>query len=527
MDHKIQRFDKMSSVEATVDIDAFSKWLDLKTKASNQSLQDHLHNWSSDPSRLQALRDKAQRFKQAYRDDPTFFNEVQQRFQEIAEIEQEVTKMLHQDSELERESYNELLFFKPLLQPLNFVPFLLTLWSTIRVYLLPGLSLLLPFLTLIAPYLILTFIFHIPITFHNYMNMLQSMVSGNFQKVMDPTAHATVSSGASPINLIKQFGVVLVTFIQGIIQPYWTFKHLSSIDSLIKERGTIVMKFKEAYQSLENSLSARGFTFFSCPLPEMNHTRDATARILLEAPYFKLALKYIGSLEVIMKLTHKEEVNPVSWVKSKTPVFRVKNTFDFQVSENKRKTISAVFDTKRHALLTGPNKGGKSTVLRALSTSALLAHTYGCSLGKLTSTPFETMHVCLKPDDLPGSKSRFEREIEFTASTLSTTAPILVFIDELYHSTNPPDALRSCEIYCGQLWKKNNVISVISTHLFELVEKADPTIQRFCCPAEIDSKGTIHFHYRLEKGICKVSSVDTLLRKNGLLRDGGAMEFDF
>jgi len=127
------------------------------------------------------------------------------------------------------------------------------------------------------------------------------------------------------------------------------------------------------------------------------------------------------------------------------------------------------------------------------------------------------MFVCLKPDDLPGSKSRFEREIEFTANTLQLTEPSLVFIDELYHSTNPPDALRSCQIYCDQLWKKSNIVSVISTHLFKLVEKAPNHIQKLCCPAIIEN-GTIRFSYTLTKGICKVSSVDELLKRNGLLR---------
>jgi len=146
-----------------------------------------------------------------------------------------------------------------------------------------------------------------------------------------------------------------------------------------------------------------------------------------------------------------------------------------------------------------------------------LAHTYGCAPGFMTSTPFSKMFVCLKPDDLPGSKSRFEREIEFTANTLKFNQPILVFIDELYHSTNPPDALRSCQIYCQQLWKKKNIISVISTHLFELVEKSDKNIQRLCCPARIVEDGNIEFEYSLKSGICKVSSVDELLKNNGLM----------
>jgi len=238
---------------------------------------------------------------------------------------------------------------------------------------------------------------------------------------------------------------------------------------------------------------------------------------MLQSFNFKMALKYIGSLEVIMCLADKKDVKPVHWINQSTPAFHINHAFDFQVPEHQRKPIHVSFDKNRHALLTGPNKGGKSTVLRALSMSALLAHTYGCSFGEATMTPFRKLFVCLKPDDLPGSKSRFEREIEFTAHTLTYKEPILVFIDELYHSTNPPDALRSCDIYCEQLWRKPNMVSVISTHLFDLVEKSEESIQRLCCPAYVDKQGDIHFEYSLKRGICTVSSVDTLLKMNGLL----------
>jgi DNA mismatch repair ATPase MutS len=332
---------------------------------------------------------------------------------------------------------------------------------------------------------------------------------------MDP--NATTQTGISPINFIKQFGVVIVTFIQGIIQPYWSYKHLKSIDNIITDHGKLIIKFKNLYNKLQRILTEHGFDFFKCPLPDIMNERDAAARVILESSYFKLSLKYIGSLEVIMALANNKEINYVKWIKADNPIFRVRDTFDFQVNSNTRKSINATFDVKRHALLTGPNKGGKSTVLRALSISALLAHTYGCALGFVTSTPFTNIFVCLKPDDLPGSKSRFEREIEFTANTLKYNKPILVFIDELYHSTNPPDALRSCQIYCNKLWKKDNVISVISTHLFELVENCDENIQKICCPASIDEKGDIHFKYYLMNGICKVSSVDELLKINGLI----------
>jgi hypothetical protein len=509
----------MSSTDSIIDTERFSKWIGLQTSASKKCLNTQLSSWSNDEQTVDKYSKRFRRFKESFNKDPNFFKECQDIFSEISDIENKLNKLIHTDSKLERESYNEILFIsKQILQPLNFVPFLLTAWSFIRVYLLPGISFLIPFLTLLAPYLIVKFIFKLPMTFNNYMNILHSMVSGNFGKIIDPTSTTTTQSlNISPFNFIKQFGIIIVTFIQGIIQPYWNYKHLKSIDNIVVNNGKLVIRFKYLYELLQNKLKKHGFTFYKCPLPEIQNERDATARIILESSYFKMALKYIGSLEVIMCLANNNDLNPVKWIKSENPVFIARDTFDFQVPIESRKVVSASFDKNNHGLLTGPNKGGKSTVLRALSISALLAHTYGCAPGKITSTVFMKMFVCLKPDDLPGSKSRFEREIEFTANTLKFNKPILVFIDELYHSTNPPDALRSCKIYCEQLWQKKNIVSVISTHLFKLVETANKDIQRLCCPATINKNGDIEFTYSLVNGICKVSSVDELLKINGLI----------
>jgi hypothetical protein len=515
----------MSSVESIMDTPKFCEWIGLQTDVSKQCFNKQVSEWETDENKLKSLSSKFNTFKGIIQKDPSFLKECKDVFNNIAKCEKEINNLVNTDSKLEKESYNEILFFRPILQPLNFIPFVLSLWAFIRIYLLPGISFIIPFLTLLAPYIVLKFAFNIPITIKSYMNILHSMVTGNFGKMMDPTSVNTTTFNISPANFIKQFGIVIVTFIQGIIQPYWSYKHLKSIDTIINDKGKIVMQFKDLYIQLHTILKKRGCDFFNCPLPDIINERDATARVILNASYFKLALKYIGQIEVLICLAGTNDINPVKWIKNKTPVFRIKDTFDFQVLEENRKKTSVNFTSKRHALLTGPNKGGKSTVLRALSISALLAHTYGCSPGYLTLTPFYKLFVCLKPDDLPGEKSRFEREIEFTANTLIYTKPILIFIDELYHSTNPPDALRSCRIYCEQLWNKDNIISVISTHLFKLVETSSKNIQRICCNAHIDENNDIVFEYTLSNGICKVSSVDELLKKNGLLKNN-ASEMD-
>jgi hypothetical protein len=494
-----------------IDTAAFSSWIGLETQISKQVLTDRLQQWESDTNKLHHLRAKFVAFQEAFKKDPNFFPTCKAIFTEIATIEAKLTTLMNQESSLEEETYNELLFLKPHYKPFNFIPYVLTLWAVIRVYIIPGFALLIPLLILFMPYIILTHLFKIPITFSNYTQILNCIISGNVDFLQ------TGISSMEGITL-KQCGIIGITLVQGVIQPYWTYSHLHSVDTIIQENGTLIMRYKALYEELRVALDAHGFTFFTSPLPEYHTARDATASVILHPNSFKIALRYIGSLEILMTLASRSDIRPVKWISGVLPQFHGEDLIDFHVlgqAKETAKPITIHLDTKRHALLTGPNKGGKSTVLRAITVSMLLAHTYGCGLGHIQLTPFQRLHICLTPDDLPGSKSRFEREIEFTAETLRQMGPTMVLIDELYHSTNPPDALRSCEIYCKQLWKKTNIVSVISTHLFDFVAAADHSIQRLCCPAT-EQNGTVQFEYGLKTGICTVSSVDVLLKKNGL-----------
>ena len=501
------------TVEDIIDTNTFSEWLGLQTNASKKTLISRLNNWNCNQNELQGLSYKYKMMKNILKINPLLFKKCNVIFEEITKIETEWKELIENPSDVEQESYNELLFCKEWVQPLNFIPYMLSIWSCIRIYILPAISLILPIITLLVPYFIIIYILKLPIKFDMYMNILQSLVTGNSLNVSDKPFF---DSSISPLGIIKQLGVFIITLVQSIIQPYWTYNHLHNIDIIIQQKGILIMRFRELYDLLSSYFEPYGLILFRNPLPSFDNEREALARILIQSSYFKLALKYIGSLEILIHLANRSDIYPVKWVSSNTPVFICKDVYDYQVSEKTRKPCSIRFDKIRHALLTGPNKGGKSTVLRSFSSSALLAHTYGCSFGHITMTPFYKMCVCLKPDDLPGSKSRFEREIEFTSNTLKYNKPILVFIDELYHSTNPSDAHRSSEIYSEQLWKKQNIISVISTHIFEWVDKSE-NIQKICCPAYKLPDGNIHFEYYLTNGICKVSSVDILLKKNGLL----------
>ena len=257
-----------------IDIDAFSSWIGLETSATKEALHDRLQTWESDNVKLQYLKHKFSAFKQAFKEDPAFFPACKEIFKEIAQIETKLHELMKEESELEKETYGELLFLKSYLQPFNFIPCILFLWSMIRIYIIPGLGLLIPLFILLTPYLLLTYLFHIPITFSNYTQILHSVISGNINFVYEEVQQDFAGT-------IKQCAIVGVTLIQGLIQPYWSYIHLQSVDSIIKENGQLIIRYKKLYESLSNLLETHGFSFYRSPLPSYNTEREATAHVIL------------------------------------------------------------------------------------------------------------------------------------------------------------------------------------------------------------------------------------------------------
>jgi DNA mismatch repair ATPase MutS len=113
----------------------------------------------------------------------------------------------------------------------------------------------------------------------------------------------------------------------------------------------------------------------------------------------------------------------------------------------------------------------------------------------------------------------FESEVYFASKILNRPRSHgfgLVVYDELFHSTNPPDGILTAHKFLETMWKKSAVISVVSTHVFEIVEAAPKSVQRICCAAEKGKNDTIKFLYDVRPGICKVSSVKSIWNRFSL-----------
>ena len=162
--------------------------------------------------------------------------------------------------------------------------------------------------------------------------------------------------------------------------------------------------------------------------------------------------------------------------------------------------------------------------------NVVVAHSFGAVFAKKAQmTPFTWIADGMRLDDSPGKQSMFEREVAFGSAVLQKQGGRgLVLYDELFHSTNPPDAKRTSEIFCKSLWEKTNCLSIISTHVYTLAHSAPEKVKRLCVAAwntkgakatkgAKSTKGKYIFSYKVQKGICEVSSVDLLLQQFGLL----------
>jgi len=507
-------------IQDSVNIDRLSDYIGIRTKAGKQALKEKTGQWTSDVKRLKQKSYEFATLQHTLKNED-LKKHLDQTFHDLKELEPELDTLMEKASDLETEAFNELLFLQPWSQPFNFIPYLLAFWSALRVYIFPGMSLLMPLMMLIMPFIILRFMFSIPITIGRYTMILSTLFSGQITSLLDPNFVKDAPVSAVPFDIFQLFksGFLLLTIGQSFLQPYWSYKHLSSIDAIIVKKSKALLHFKALYENTVSLFKGHDYTLSPIPFgPDITDPRQLVAHAHLHTVYLKTARKRLGALEALVCLARQTNMVPVHW--SDRPCLELTDAYDYNVPSSIRKTFDISMGQETgHALLTGPNRGGKSTTLRSVLTSCLIAHTYGCApASKAIMSPLNTLFVCLTPEDLPGQKSRFEREIEFTAQTLKANPAQrhLVLLDELYHSTNPPDAEKACRIYTERLWQQQNTMSIVSTHLFDFVEQAPSTIQRLCCPATVDGS-TIKYSYRLTGGICKVSSVQELLVENGLI----------
>jgi hypothetical protein len=188
-------------------------------------------------------------------------------------------------------------------------------------------------------------------------------------------------------------------------------------------------------------------------------------------------------------------------------------------------------NTPQNIIITGPNKGGKSTITRALIFGFILGQTLGIAPAKaLAFTPASTIMTYLNVvDDFSGGKSgkgvsHFEACVIRALQILEASKKLkpnefgLFAVDEAFEGTSHKEAQACAFTLVEELGKNPSVMCITNTH-FQLITELEnkyPNLFRNFKVSVIDVQGQkIVYPYKLELGISHQNVALKILQEEG------------
>lgn len=188
-------------------------------------------------------------------------------------------------------------------------------------------------------------------------------------------------------------------------------------------------------------------------------------------------------------------------------------------------TIVLGAQERNNIILTGPNEGGKSTMLKTITLCLLLAQTAGIAPAQsLSFTPFTTLSTYLNiTDDIGAGNSLFKAEVLRTQALVdeitqaqSDHYSFSVF-DEMFNGTSPREGTAAAYSVAKHLGGFKNSMCLIATHFSLLTELEQKTgdFLNYKVSINRDDTGAITYPYKLERGISHQHVALDILRNQG------------
>lgn len=177
-------------------------------------------------------------------------------------------------------------------------------------------------------------------------------------------------------------------------------------------------------------------------------------------------------------------------------------------------------EEERVLLLTGPNMGGKSTLLKQTCLLVVLAQ-LGCYVPALeyTGPVFDQIFCRIGASDrIFEGKSTFYVELEETKLIMNkATEKSLVVIDELGRGTSTYDGMAIAEAVLNHLIETIRPITLFSTHYTQISERfrSNSRVKLAKMGSEI-SEEALTFTYQLEDGVAEKSFATNVVRIVGI-----------
>lgn len=493
---------EISGLLEDAELNRIPNTIQIQTKAGNDAYMSMIQHISTNTTLLQ----KKAAFIYALRTHGD--NSITTDFSKLAILEKElISSVQHHSEDVKDAVEGQIYFTSSYLSFLNMIPWVIRIFTFLKIYIAPISALFVPLVMMIMPYFMLHYMFHTPISWEDYQSLMKRLILG-----ISPNEPWTLKHIVQAIWTVGSIG-------QSMFQPFFQAYHTYKLDKVYIQKGAALQTYVSILQTLVSKAESYGGRKIYIP-PVSSDVYVAAALFEHEPKLISYYMRIAGSLEVYWAISQNYDWTPVKWKVGNGVT--IKGVSDICISPEK--AVYSNLDLSGHAILTGPNRGGKSSNLRGILQAVLFGQIFGMAPVKFISyQPYDWIYTRLKTKDSPGKQSLFEKEVHAVGQILryakDKTRRGFVLIDELFHSTNPPDAEISAKIFLEQCWNHSHVNSIVSTHIFSLVKVSPSFVKFLCCHAEESSSGQIVYSYRLSPGVCTLSSVKEVLREAHVLRD--------
>ena len=188
-----------------------------------------------------------------------------------------------------------------------------------------------------------------------------------------------------------------------------------------------------------------------------------------------------------------------------------------QVVKISRNTV----DLNKNIILSGPNRSGKTTVLKTTTLNLIFTQQIGC--GFYTSAricPYSHIHSYLNIPDTSGRDSLFQaesrrcKEILDTINAANEGSRHFCIFDELYSGTNPDEATKAGYAFLKYLNRYKQVDFMLTTHYVKICKKflkSDQIDNYKMCVRELEDGG-YNYTYKIVRGISKIKGAAQVMK---------------